>query len=419
MALSCSSDQHRNQQEEQQQRYDAEAKEAELRAEAAKWSPPQTGLPRAAEPWDVPVVDVSGWLKKKKRDSCEDDNENGKDELRRLSEQIREACEDNAGFFYLVGHGLPEEVTGCGGAAAGERGGGGRGGILGAAKDFHALPRHLKNRISMDRPDHPIGGVGYLGYNNRKLPSRETCNHNAAFVVKADHRIRLVEDNQWPPSPEEHGDDDGAPLLPGFRGAIERYVEEMTKLAKALLPLYAVALDLDGNYFDEAFEEPFYRLRLSHYPPPASASDDESPTTNASFGISPHVDTSFFTLLLTDGKPGLAIYSPKRDEWISVPPPPRDNADALIVNTGELLRQWSNDRFRSVPHYVRNNPTPAAADDDTTTAGAAKDRYSAAFFFNANSDYQMECLPTCRGPGNPPRYPPFSYNQSQASAQGE
>ena len=78
---------------------------------------------------------------------------------------------------------------------------------------------------------------------------------------------------------------------------------------------------------------------------------------------------------------------------------------ALVVNTGELLRQWSNDRFLSTRHFANN-----ASDAD---------RYSVPFFFNATADFPMACLPSCHGPDNPPKYPTISYLQSQGVTQGE
>ena len=238
----------------------------------------------------------------------------------------------------------------------------------------------------MDMPEHQVGGVGYLGYDNWKLPSRTKPNRNAAYVVKKDHRISY-DDNLWPE------------VLPGFRTAVERYSTLVVGLAKRLLPIYAVALDLPADYFLVAFEEdPFFRLRMTHYRPKESKADQ----AGEGFGIHPHVDTSFITLLLTDGTPGLNIFSHKRKEWIQMP---TALPNALIVNTGELLRQWSNNLFVSTRHFATN----------TTN----RDRYSVPFFFTPNSDYVMECLPTCCGPDNPPAYPPFSYNQSQGVVQGE
>ena len=80
--------------------------------------------------------------------------------------------------------------------------------------------------------------------------------------------------------------------------------------------------------------------------------------------------------------------------------------DAFIVNTGELLRTWSNDRFISVKHFANNNTGNAS-------------RYSIPLFLNANSDYRMTCIPSCHGPDNPAKYPPISYAESQAVVQGE
>jgi isopenicillin N synthase-like dioxygenase len=216
----------------------------------------------------------------------------------------------------------------------------------------------------------------------RKLPTRDRGNRNEAFVVKSGSGISM-DQNQWP---------DGA-TLSGMRALTERYGDAMTTLSMALLPLYAVALDLESDFFKGAFTSPFYRLRMTHYPPLGNAAVED-------FSIAPHVDSTFFTILARESA-GLTIYSETQNSWLQVP----QVEGALIVNTGELLRQWSNDRFVSVKHFVRNHR-------DTS-------RYSIPYFLNADADHVMECLPTCWGPSNPPKYPPISYLQSQAIAQGE
>ena len=79
---------------------------------------------------------------------------------------------------------------------------------------------------------------------------------------------------------------------------------------------------------------------------------------------------------------------------------------AFVVNTGELLKHWSNDEFVSTKHFARNNHS------DTS-------RYSIPFFFNANTDYTMTCIPSCCGPGRPAKYAPISCAESQGVIQGE
>jgi len=229
------------------------------------------------------------------------------------------------------------------------------------------------------------GGVGYLPFKNKKLPSRDTGNRNEAFLLKCDHRLTM-NSNQWLNEGQ----------LPQFRSASESYAAAMVNLAKKLLPIFATALEVDENFFNQAFEQPHFRLRMTHYP-----SVDKAQVAQDQFGIAPHVDTSFCTILVQD-QPGLSIYSEQRDQWLDVPM----IEGAFIVNTGELLRQWSNDRFLSVKHFVHSNTTGVS-------------RYSIPFFFNANSDYVMECIPSCFSTSNPAKYPAISYNGSQAVAQGE
>lgn len=332
--------------------FDPEARERELRAQADSWD---TTVIATAEPGDIPIVDIGPWLAS-----------NSAADLQTCAAALRDASEQ-VGFYQLVGHGLTSAAVAS---------------IFEQAGRFHALPDQVKMKTRMDRPDWPLGGVGYLPVGERKLPRRDKGNLNEAFLIKSDRSISS-DDNQWLP------DDD----LPGFRAGVEAYGAAISDVAMGLLPVYDAALELDAGFFAPAFTDPFWRLRLTHYPPDLmSASDD--------FGINPHVDTTFFTLLLQNG-PGLAIYSEKRCSWIEVPVVP----DAIVVNTGELLRQWSNDRFLSARHFAKNSATES--------------RYSIPLFFNANGDYEMVCLPTCHGPGNPPKYAPVSYLASQAAVQGE
>ena len=333
--------------------FDPERKERELLAEASSWD---TTSPVDAAPGDIPIVDVGPWFA---TGSASD--------LRRAAADLRHACE-RVGFHFLVGHGIEHAFPE----------------ILHHAARFHALPIETKMTIEMDRPEWPLGGVGYLPVGERKLPRRTYGNTNEAFLMKGGADI-APSDNQWL----------AEPALPGFRVGVEAYADEIVALAKRLLPLYASALDLDSDFFEAAFRDPFWRLRLTHFDPEAAKSGPEG-----AHGLAPHVDTTFFTLLLQDS-PGLRIYSAERGQWINAPV----IEDSLVVNSGELLRQWSNDRFLSTRHF---------ADVDGSSS-----RYSVPLFFNANEHYPMECLPSCHGPGNPPRYPTISYAESQAVAQGE
>ena len=287
--------------------------------------------------------------------------------MQRVAEELRIACEE-VGFFTIVGHQVAHDELAA---------------TFDQVRRFHAQPLAAKTDIRMDRPQWPVGGVGYLPLKNRKLPARDTGNVNEAFIIKCDDKLGF-DDNQWP--------DEQA--MPGFRRAVEAYALAMQNLGKRMLPVYAAALDMPADFFTEAFQQPLYRLRMTHYPPVQR--DPEN-----AFGIAPHVDTSFCTILAQD-QPGLSIFSERRQVWINAPM--IDNA--FIVNTGELLKHWTNDRFLSTRHFANNNVS-------------GESRYSIPFFFNANPHYTMTCIPSCCSDENPAKYPPISYAESQGVVQGE
>ncbi len=333
--------------------FDPAAKEAQLRAESEQWD---TSAPVDAQPGDIPVIDIAKYLTNRSADARLD-----------VATKLAHACE-TVGFWQLTGHGIGTEAIAE---------------MFDAARAFHALPVERKSTVRMDRPDWPLGGVGYLPIGNRKLPARSVANANEAFIIKRDATIGW-DDNQWL--------DDTA--VPGFRSTVETFGIALENLVRELVPLYATALGLRPDWFDPAFEHPLWRLRMTRYP----AAPADQPTEG--HGINPHVDTTFFTLLLQDS-PGLTLFHTPSQQWMNVPVVP----DAFVVNSGELLRQWTNDRYLSVRHFAN--------------ASTDSDRHSIPFFVNASGDYVMECVPTCWDDDNPPRYPPISYNQSQAVVQGE
>ncbi len=333
--------------------FDPIKKEQQLRQESSRWVTDQT---IDAEDGDIPILDLSDYLLSPSKRS-----------LHALAEQLKVACEE-VGFFSIIGHQIASQTV----SKAFEM-----------TRRFHDLPLTTKQHVLMDKDDWPIGGVGYLPMNNKKLPARNTSNLNEAFLIKLDHNTGF-DQNQW--LDEQR--------LPGFKKAVINYTQAIQNLSKKMLPIFAKALDMPENYFEEAFKQPMCRLRMTHYP--ANKTGDTE-----GFGIAPHVDTTFCTLL-AQNQPGLTIYSERKQQWINAPL----IDGGFIVNSGELLKQWTNDRFLSTKHFANNNASEHS-------------RYSIPFFLNANTDFVMSCIPSCCGPENPAKYPPISYAQSQAVTQGE
>jgi len=334
-------------------KFDARTKEQQLRAESEQWD---TSTPEDARKDDIPTINLDAYFTSGSVADLDD-----------VAQQLKQACEQT-GFFSIVGHHVPSEIVNN---------------TFYQIREFHASSDDIKNSILMDRPGWPVGGMGYLPLNNRKLPARQTGNLNEAFIIKCDDQLSMS-DNQWPEAEE----------LPHFRKQVESYATHLEALAKRMLPVYARALGVSIDFFDEAFTDPLYRLRMTHYP--AVPSEEQG-----AYGIAPHVDTSFCTILAQD-QPGLTVFSERRKVWVNAPVV----ENGFIVNTGELLKHWTNDRFLSTRHFANNNTS-------------AQSRYSIPFFFNANPNYVMHCVPTCFDEDNPAKYPPISYAQSQAVAQGE
>jgi isopenicillin N synthase-like dioxygenase len=208
---------------------------------------------------------------------------------------------------------------------------------------------------------------------------------NEAFFIKrerpADDPLlcsgrRFVGPNQWPDEAD----------LPGFRAAVLDYAAVMDGFARHLLPAVAVALDLAPDWFDAAFSDSQFTLRLSHYPPVAAEPNQ--------FGIAPHTDSNFMTFLAQSEVPGLELRLPS-GEWQPVPYIP----GSFAVNSGDMMVRWTNGRFKSTPHRA--------------VPPVGRDRYAIPFFLGPRFDQVIECLPSCTDPADPPRWPPITYGEWQ------
>jgi len=285
--------------------------------------------------------------------------------LEAVAKELQFAAE-NIGFFYVRGHGVPQDLIDA---------------TFEASRRFHALPE--ADKMALKANEHNIGYMGYgssVSRASQVYDGERKSNLVAAYFLKRDlpddhpdvvSNKRFRGANQWPRD------------LDGFRETTVAYMDALEGLGKSLLPIYARALDLPPDFFTEAFSEPQYSLRLSHYPP-AAAEDNQ-------FGLAPHTDSSFLTLLAQNKVEGLQV---RRTDgtWFDAPAVP----GTFVVNSGDMLRRWSNHRFLSTPHRA-----VASAPD--------RDRYAIPFFFDAHADHVQECLPTCTDADNPPRYEPTTY----------
>jgi isopenicillin N synthase-like dioxygenase len=285
--------------------------------------------------------------------------------LERVAAEVAHACE-NVGFFYALNHGVPDELIGR---------------AFAASRRFHALALDEKLALKLNE-----NNIGYLPI-NASVQGASTVhkatkpNQNESFFVSHDRAPGhpdvvaakpLRGRNQWPCG------------QPDIRPDMMAYFEALGAMCDRMLPPFAVALGLQRDFFAPFFADEAHAVaRFLHYPPQQTTEDNI-------FGQAPHTDNSFMTALARSDVPGLALRLPS-GEWFAPPIIP----GTFLINLGNIMRRWSNDRFLSTPHGVLNE--------------SGTDRYSIAYFHSPNPDSVIECLPSCANADNPPHYPPAVY----------
>jgi isopenicillin N synthase-like dioxygenase len=255
-----------------------------------------------------------------------------------------------------------------------------------AARQFFALPLEQKLAIKVNKR-----GAGYLPLN---ASVQSASNVGKAILSKRNESLfvgRGAGGASPDPAEEEslHGGNQWPAEVQGFRPDIMACFAALQAMCERLLSPIAVALGEPADFFKPYFgEEADARLRLLHYPP-------QDPSGEKVFGQGPHTDNSFMTALARTDVPGLVVRLPS-GEWFSPPVIP----GSLLINLGNIMRRWSNDRFVPVPHAVLN--------------ASGTDRYSIAYFYNPNPDRVIACVPSCAGPDHPPLYPPALYRNLAA-----
>jgi len=180
----------------------------------------------------------------------------------------------------------------------------------------------------------------------------------------------LMSANLWP-------DDAKAPR---FRQAILKYYHAAVDLGRLLFPIFASALDLPEDYFEDKTQRSAAIMNLIRYPPQTSDMDERI------IGIGAHTDWQCFTILWQEpGIQALQVLN-SDNEWVGVPP----DEGTLVINLGDQFARWTNDVFRSTLHRVYNR--------------SARDRYSMPLFFGTDYNVKLEPIPSCVSEARPPKF---------------
>lgn len=302
----------------------------------------------------IPVIDLSGALLPGGLRSLE------------VATQIRIAAE-SAGFFYIIHHGLEPHVI--------DR-------QFWLVEQLFNLPVEQKESLATKLSD---CSRGYEAIGSQTLDSDARPDLKESFYCGIDYppehpyvirKYHTYGMNQWPAG------------LPDLAADSAAYIGSMCRLSVRLMQLIALSLDLPEDYFDQMHGAPMVTLRFLRYPPQPENADDRT------FGAGAHTDWGAITILAQDTHGGLEVSMPD-GSWVAAPP----IAGSLVVNLGDMIPRWTNGRYHSNPHRVRN------------VFSGVKPRHSIPFFYNPDYEALVKPVATCVPAGESPAFEPCTVGE--------
>jgi isopenicillin N synthase-like dioxygenase len=303
----------------------------------------------------IPVVDLGPAL------------EGSEAARRKVAMEIDRTCTE-IGFFTIRGHGVPVEVIR---------------GLREKADAFFGLPLDQKMRAA------PVDPATPRGYRGLGLEALSQANAIATpFDLKEFYHIGR---ERWPDEPYFTKGEGPRYFIPnlwpdypeGLGAAAERYYAAMERLGERLLALTALALGQSESFFADKIDKHITAIRINYYPA------QQEPPKPGQLRAGEHTDYGLLTILNGENAAGGLQVKTRGGTWVDVETEP----DTFVVNIGDLLMRWTNDRWVSNVHRVTNPPDSVAA---------RSKRLSIAFFHHPNYDAVVECI----APPGKAKYPP-------------
>jgi isopenicillin N synthase-like dioxygenase len=308
----------------------------------------------------VPTIDIGPFLR---------DDAAGK---RAVAEEVASTCQ-RIGFLIISGHRFPAELL-----ARAQR----------ELFAFFDLPVEVKNRW---QPSGPSKQRGYHGFATRGLAY--TLGEQTPPDLRESVFLGPVDDHRAYYGNLPEAATSYAPnIIPdepkGLAATLISLYREYERLARDMMRVFAAALRLPESHFDGTLDRHFSIMSCHHYPVL------EKPPLPGQLRTGAHTDYGAMTILATtDADGGLEVRMPD-GSWAGVRPKPQE----FVVNLGDMMARWTNERWASTLHRVVNPPL-----------GVARSRrLSIGMFVHPNYDQKIECVPTCLAEGEKPRYPVIS-----------
>ncbi|KAK7414577.1 hypothetical protein QQX98_006605 [Neonectria punicea] len=325
---------------------------------------------------EIPIIDFSGFY-------------SGDPALKqKVVDQVRVSCLYN-GFFQIVGHSVPLAQQKA---------------VMEGTKKFFSLPLEEKKKVAKENN---TWNRGYEMLRSQILEEGTKPELKEGFYIGAEipetHPYFINKKlnsgpNQWP---EGLGED-----LQSFRASSMEYYSSTLNLAADLMRVLALSLDLEETYFSKFMDGAVATMRLLHYPTQPKDGDDK-----LTRGIGAHTDFGAITMLLQDTVDGLQVWDKQNETWIDVIVQLANDQQvaptegAYVVNLGNLMARWTNEKYKSNIHRVINK--------------SGKERYSIPVFVSGNPDYLVECIPTCQSADKPAKFGAVTVEEAVSAAYAE
>ena len=293
------------------------------------------------------------------------------EEVAAAARELDDICRE-IGFLVIRNHGVDEGVQDA---------------LYRAARSFFDLPLEAKMTVRRPRHDQNRGYIPCGEETLARMHGGDTPpDFKEVFAIgpfdRPDDRYHSDElsypnfaPNLWPTAP------------PAMEPAMKAYFLAVEDLSRRLARCFALALGLPPDWFADKLDRHASQLRLLHYPAPSR----ELEPGQLRCGV--HTDLGMMTILRNEAAAGGLQVRPRGSDWIDAPA--IDNT--FVVNIGDLLMRWTNDRWVSTPHRVA---VPEAE------ARSRSRRLSIGYFTRPNYDAPIACIGTCTDAAHPPRYVP-------------
>jgi isopenicillin N synthase-like dioxygenase len=290
----------------------------------------------------VPVIDIAPFLA---------GTPEGK---RAVAEQVGRACSE-IGFLTIVGHGVPPELVRS---------------TYDVSRAFFDLPHEEKVKVRVNSI-----GVGYVPLQVESLAA-SLGQKTPGDLKESLNCGRDFGHDRWPERPAE------------LRQIWVDYFTTLNSLAASIMRIFATALNLPEHYFDDKIEPPQAFMRVINYPDQA---EDPLP---GQLRAGAHSDYGTLTILRSENVVGGLQVLDRAGQWVDVVTAP----DSFVINIGDMMQYWTNDKWVSTVHRVVNPPR----DKHQGTR-----RQSIVFFHSPNENTLISCLDGCSSAESPAKYPPI------------